>query len=313
MVKLLLGLICVVVILSAATTWRAGQRARATEAAYPPEGAFVEVAGTRVHYVTEGSGPDLVIIHGASGSTRDFTLRMLAALRDRYRVTIFDRPGFGYSARVPGATIADQAALLAAASQEIGLSAPIVMGQSYGGAVALAWAIGDHDASALVLVSAPSNPWTTGIGPYYQALSSGPGQAIMAPLLSAWVPNRTIDSALTSIFEPNAAPEGYGAHIGPRMSLRLDTLRENALQRRGLLAQITEQAVHYTELTLPIEILHGTADTIVPATIHSEPLSRQVRNGQLTLLDGVGHMPHHVAMEQVLDAIDRAASRAGLR
>ena len=42
----------------------------------------------------------------------------------------------------------------------------------------------------------------------------------------------------------------------------------------------------YPRLTLPVELLHGTADTIVPLTIHSEPLSHILPNARLTVLDG---------------------------
>jgi pimeloyl-ACP methyl ester carboxylesterase len=34
---------------------------------------------------------------------------------------------------------------------------------------------------------------------------------------------------------------------------------------------------------------------------------------RLTILPGVGHMPHHADPEAVVAAIDRAAARAGLR
>lgn len=311
--KLLVAFVLLGGIAAGATWWRSGALARATEAAYPPEGAFVQTDAARIHYVQAGTGPDLILIHGASGSTRDFTFGMLAALQDRYRVTIFDRPGFGYSEGVPGATIADQARILHQAADALGIEAPIVLGQSYGGAVALAWAVQRLEASALVLVSAASNPWTTGIGAYYTALSSRAGQAVMAPLLSAWVPNAAIPPTLNAIFAPNDTPADYAAHIGPRLSLRLPTIRINASERRALLEEIAAQVVHYPELTLPVEILHGSDDTIVPAETHSEPLSRQLPNAELTLLDGIGHMPHHVAMEDVLAAIDRAAARAGLR
>ena len=53
-----------------------------------------------------------------------------------------------------------------------------------------------------------------------------------------------------------------------------------------------------------MEIIHGDADTIVPLS---------VPNAVLTVLDGIGHMPHHAAPDAVEDAIDRAAQRAGLR
>ncbi|MEM9755160.1 MAG: alpha/beta hydrolase, partial [Pseudomonadota bacterium] len=148
---------------------------------------------------------------------------------------------------------------------------------------------------------------------YYTALSSRPGQAIMAPLLTAWVPQRAIDTTLDFVFAPQAAPDGYADYLGPRLSLRRDTLRENALQRAHLLDEISAQVVHYPELTLPVEIVHGTADTIVPAHVHSEPLSRQIPSASLTLLDGIGHMPQHAAEAEVIAAIERAAARAGLR
>jgi len=53
--------------------------------------------------------------------------------------------------------------------------------------------------------------------------------------------------------------------------------------------------------------VHGTADTIVPLVIHSQPLSGLLPQAHLTVLPGVGHMPHHARMQVVLDAIDRAA------
>lgn len=307
--KFFLVLAGLAVVVGIATVWRIAATAAKIEAEYPPEGNFVEVDGTRLHYVQTGSGPDLVLIHGASGSTRDWTFRMMDALSDRYRVTAFDRPAFGYSERVKGASIGDQAALLRGAAEALGLSEPIILGQSYGGAVALAWALQAPDIKALVLLSSVSQPWETGIGSYYQLLSSPPGQAILAPLLSAWVPETTITGALDEIFEPNAVPEGYADHIGPRMSLRLPGFRENALERRALLAEITAQAPRYRTLTMPVELLHGDTDTIVPAHIHSIPLAEQLPNGNLTLLPGIGHMPHHVAMDEVIAAIDRAALR----
>ena len=65
----------------------------------------------------------------------------------------------------------------------------------------------------------------------------------------------------------------------------------------------------YPTLTLPVELIHGTADTIVPLHIHSDPLSQRLPDATLTVIDGAGHMPHHAHAEQVIAAIDRAALR----
>lgn len=61
-----------------------------------------------------------------------------------------------------------------------------------------------------------------------------------------------------------------------------------------------------------MEIVYGTEDILVPATLHSVKLANDVANANLTLLDGIGHMPHHYAQSAVIEAVDRAVKRAGL-
>ena len=78
---------------------RAASREAAFEAAHPPVGQFLDVNGQRLHAHTAGSGPDLVIIHGASGNILDWLGPVHDALTQDFRVTIFDRPGHGYSER----------------------------------------------------------------------------------------------------------------------------------------------------------------------------------------------------------------------
>jgi pimeloyl-ACP methyl ester carboxylesterase len=61
---------------------------------------------------------------------------------------------------------------------------------------------------------------------------------------------------------------------------------------------------------MPIEIVHGTEDTIVGIGFHSEVMAETVPGARLTRLDGIGHMPHHAATEPVLAAIRRAHARS---
>ena len=309
---------------AALTLWRAGAREAASEAAYPPEGRLIEVNGHPVHVVErgqpQGSAPDLVLIHGASGSTRDLTFALSPALEDRYRILIFDRPGLGYTPALrnghgaPAETLQEQAALLQGAAAQMGADRPIVAGQSYGGAVALAWAIHHPEAlSALVPIAAASNPWDTPLDPLYKLTSSRAGSALVVPLITAWVPGSYVTRSVEGVFAPQSAPDGYGAHFGPGITLRRATFRANARQRRDILAQIKAQHLRNSEITVPTEIVHGTADTTVALRIHSAPLAEQIRGAVLTPLDGIGHMPQHVAVPEVAAAIDRAAARARLR
>jgi pimeloyl-ACP methyl ester carboxylesterase len=105
-------------------------------------------------------------------------------------------------------------------------------------------------------------------------------------------------------------PEGYADHIGPYMPLRLPAFRANARQVNTLRPHVVKMSARYPDLTLPIEIVHGAEDRTVPLDIHSEPLSRIVPSANLTVLTGVGHMPHHADPESAIAAIDRAAARA---
>lgn len=303
---------------------RAAQMERQAEARFPPEGQFVEVDGRRVHVVVRGSGPDLVLIHGASGNTRDFTFSFVDMLKDHYRVLVFDRPGLGYSERAangligPFKTVAEspaqQARMLQGAAAKLGAKKPLVLGHSYGGAVALAWALDrPDDLSALVVLAGASNPWPGGLGTLYAVASSSLGGAAVVPLLTAFPPEGRVEHALKEIFAPQPISPGYADYAGIPLTLRRETLRANARQVSGLRPHIVEMSKRYGEIKVPVEIVHGTADEVVPLRIHSEPLAGQISGAVLTRLDGIGHMPHHVAADEVIAAIDRAATRARLR
>jgi haloalkane dehalogenase len=61
---------------------------------YPFESRYADVEGSRVHYVEEGSGPPLLLMHG--NPTWSFLYRdLITSLRDRFRCVAIDYPGFG--------------------------------------------------------------------------------------------------------------------------------------------------------------------------------------------------------------------------
>jgi pimeloyl-ACP methyl ester carboxylesterase len=303
------------------TDRRADRREAAALATWPAEGQFIEVDGRQVHAVMRGTGPDLVLLHGASGNARDMTFQFMDLLSDRYRVTAFDRPGLGYTGAAPERSFLDtgsespreQAELLRAAARELGIERPIVLGHSFGGAVALAWALDDPKGTAAVVdVSGVAMPWPGRLGWLYRVNAPWLGSAVVPPLVAAFAPRQLVDRAVDATFAPNPVPEGYAEHLGTGLATRRASFRANARQVNALRSHIVEQSHHYPALVVPLEIVHGEADTIVPAAIHSLPLSRLVPRANLVLLPGVGHMPHHTDPEAVIAAIDRARARAGL-
>lgn len=319
--SLLAVLACV---LSIATWWRASARSSAAEAEFPPQGEIITVDGHRVHAVVMGTGPDLVLIHGAGGSTRDFTQGLAQRLSETYRVIVLDRPGLGHTEHfdpdhgralsTSAATIAEQAVLLRGAARALGADRPIVVGHSFGATVALAWAVQfPGDIAALVNVAGPSLPWPGALSTYYRINGSLLGGIVVSPLIGAWVPKAQLEAVVESVFAPNPMPEGYAANAGVELVVRPRSLRANARQVARLRPQVVDLAPAYTALDLPVEILHGDMDTTVPLGIHSGPLADLVRGANLTVLEGVGHMPHHARPDDFVAAIDRAATRAGLR
>lgn len=298
----------------AATAWRVSARERAALIDTPPTGQFVMVAGQRVHLVTQGSGPDLVLIHGASGNLRDFTMGLSDRLAKSYRVIAIDRPGLGHSDPMEGGDTspAGQARILRGAVAQLGVTNPIVLGQSYGGAVALAWALQEKPA-ALVLVSAVSMPWPGALDPWYRVTASAFGRATLVPLASAFVPASYAQRAVRAVFAPDIVPVDYLDRLGLALTLRRSALAVNVSQINDLRPYVVDMVPHYPTLDMPVELIHGDADTVVPLSVHAERLAPLLPDAGLTVLPGAGHMPHHTHPDAVLAAIDRAASRARLR
>jgi pimeloyl-ACP methyl ester carboxylesterase len=294
--------------LAGVTHWRASAREAAAEAAFPATGQFVTVEGKRLHYEIRGEGPDLVMIHGASGSLRDLTFALRDQLTDRYRVTVVDRPGLGHSDALDDMSLLAQARFIKAGVAQLGVTEPVVLGQSYGGAVALAWAL-DGGPRALVLVASPSMPWPGKLDIWYRITDTAVGRALAIPMASAFVPDSYVRSATAAVFAPDPVPPGYDDFLGTPLTLRRDTLAANVKQVNALRAELVTMEPRYPLLTLPVELIHGSADTIVPLSIHSGPVSQLLPNARLTVIDRAGHMPHHAHADIVLQAIDRAALR----
>lgn len=286
--------------------------------AYRPTGQTLSVEGRKVHVLVRGHGPDLILLHGASGNLRDFAMPggLIDHLAGRYRVIAFDRPGLGHTPPIgdSGDSPAAQAALLDAAAGQLGVGRAVVLGHSYGGAVALAWALDHPDRVAgLVVLSGATMPWPGELGPWYDLAATRFGGSVVLPLVSALAPRGLADGAARAVFAPQLPPPDYPQKLGVELTLRPVSLRANARQVGRLKADLLDMAPRYDGLRLPVEVVHGTADAVVPARVHAAPLARVLPAGKLTLLPGIGHMPHHTAPEQVAAAIDRAMQRAGMR
>ena len=281
----------------------------------PPAGRLIEVAGRRVHLLDEGHGPALVALHGAGGSLLDFTLSIQPALARRHRIIAFDRPGLGHSGALhgKGETPLEQARHLDAAAAELGVERAVILGHSFGGAVALAWAlVNPARVAGLVILSGASMPWEGSAGWRYALIANPLSGAVLVPMAARALPRRLLERMVAEIFAPQRPPAGYLEGIDRALTLRPDVLRANARQINRLKGALRQMARAWPALDVPVEILHGTADGVLPIDVHARPLQAALPDARLSELAGIGHMPHHAAPDAVLAAVARAVARAGL-
>ena len=272
---------------------------------------MIHVGDATVHAEVSGQGPDVVLIHGASGSTGDMA-DLASRLSDRYRVIRFDRPGLGYSSDLGkiGNSPLVQADYLRAAAAQLGVRDPIVLGHSYGGAVAMAWALEDPaDTRAVVLLAGAVLPWDGGLDWLSRFASTPVGEATVEPMVAAFMPDWALDRVITSLFAPNDPPPRYAADTDAELAIRLPTIRANLRQLNALKSHLWLMAPHYQQLHMPVEIVHGLEDGIVDYHIESVQMTA-LPNVRVTAVAGVGHMLHHVIPDEVVAAVDRAAARS---
>jgi haloalkane dehalogenase len=113
---------------------------------YPFESRFFDSPAGRVHYVDEGSGPPILMLHG--NPTWSFLYRrVIQGLQDRFRCVAVDYPGFGLSDRPSayGYTPREHAEVVGELVTALDLRDLIVLGHDWGGPIGLSIAAGGPD------------------------------------------------------------------------------------------------------------------------------------------------------------------------
>lgn len=109
---------------------------------FPFASRWFESPVGRVHYVDEGRGRSILLLHG--NPTWSFLYRgIIGRLRSRFRCVAVDYPGFGLSDRPEGYryTPAEHADVVAALVDHLGLRDFLVMGQDWGGPIGVSVAL----------------------------------------------------------------------------------------------------------------------------------------------------------------------------
>lgn len=281
------------------------------EAEFPPIGEFVTVEKVRLHYLCQGSGKAVVLIHGNTGFIQDFTPEVFNSATQAYRTCAFDRPGHGYSHRPRNEAITpiDQARLLRGALQQLGIETPILVGYSWGGSVALAYALEyPNELSGLVLLGALAFKREP-LNPLLEIIAETP---IIGDLFRAILPvvlgRNLVKQNLTKAFAPDAVP---GDYLRIAQSLWTRPSQTRALTQDNLTINPTLAALspRYSQIRVPVVIVTGNQDQIVNAQANSLALHQVVTKSELIELPQTGHAIPKTRPQIVIDAIRRVESK----
>jgi pimeloyl-ACP methyl ester carboxylesterase len=295
---------------------------RRIEARYPPTGARVDVGGGAVHVLERPQRKDLrgavVMVHGASGNAADLGVALAERLSEAgFRVLSVDRPGHGWSARIAGRqgpSPVVQSERILGAAKRLGVTQAIVIGHSLGCITSLALALEAPEfVRALTLIAPVSHPWPGGVAWYYSVgahpLLGPPFRRLLTlPVGMAWMA-----SAVKGVFAPNPAPRGFIEATRLPLVLRPLHFRANCEDVAHAEAAVDALWPRYGAIRAPTEIVTGDSDSVVYAQIHSAGCARDIPGARLTTLAGVGHSPHHVMPERIVEVVLEADRRAQAR
>lgn len=268
---------------------------RKIDAALPAQGAWIEVAGGRIHYLALGpegaTGPPIVMIHGILAQLRHFSYALAGRMAQDHRVILIDRPGWGHSTiqgRRPG--IGTQAEMIAEAIARLGIEKPLIVGHSMGGAVALALALRHPELPrGLALIAPFTQPVDNIVDAFRSLLVPARLRPLIAWTLSIPIGVRTGPQKTALVFSPDPVPVDFGLRGGGLLALKPASFQSGAFEISVANIEMKTQASRYGEIAVPTAVLYGRGDYLLEPGLHGEKTAAAISGAKLELVDG-GHM-----------------------
>jgi pimeloyl-ACP methyl ester carboxylesterase len=252
-----------------------------------------------IHYVRQGTGPTVLLLHGLGTSLRSFS-GILERLPDRFHAVAIDLLGHGRSdLSAPDLSVTAQAESVLQLIQELQIHDAALVGHSLGGSVALQVATMARERIRKVVLLASGSyayrlPWA-----WRLLLGAIPSGILgLFPATRVWALRRATRRLYSQaknrkrFIETTSALSraGWG---GLSRAFR-QNLRDSELSR---LETIVE-----SQLTQPTLVLWGSDDRIAPVG-PARLLFREKRNARFIELAGGSHMLHEEHPDLVGDLI----------
>jgi pimeloyl-ACP methyl ester carboxylesterase len=282
----------------------------ATVASSPGAG-FVEVRGVRLHYresAAASGGPTLLLIHGFGGSTESWNdvLPLLSETHDTVRL---DLKGFGLSdkPRDSNYSLDEQAELVSAVVESSRHPRLVLVGHSYGGAVAFLSYLKLRErghagrVAGMVLIDAAA--YDQDPLPFFLA-------GLRNPLTRFIAEHHTTRSwrtrvVLRRLFVDKTKVDGERVERYAKY-LRLPGA-EHAMARAAaqvLPPDAPRVSARLTTIDVPTCVIWGEKDPAIPLAL-GRSLASDIPRATLAVVANVGHMPHEEAPRQTADLILR--------
>lgn len=266
---------------------------------------FITVGSVSVRYVESGSGPNVVMIHGNAGSVEDFEFGAFDILSSNYHVIAVDRPGHGRSERPKrkAASVEYQARLLHEVLSSIGVTQPVLIGHSWGAALALSYALQyPGEVSGLILI-APTIYADAGESRWLNTLTKPPilGDCMLLAGKSI-VGKHLLKTALERAFYPQPLPHGYFELVAASW-LGRKQLKAYLEDESSLNASLRSLSGRYSEIHTPVVIVTGDQDKIVTAKNNAYKLKDAIANSRLIKLQATGHEIPQTHPESIYSAL----------
>jgi pimeloyl-ACP methyl ester carboxylesterase len=254
-------------------------------------------------------GAPVLMLHGLIAGGDCFR-RLGDELPQERRVVALDLPGGGYSdrPREGDASFRGTAELVAEAMAALGLERAVILGHSYGGAIALELATWRPELLDAMILIAPAHPFSQREGPLVRFYLSRPGRWF-AGLLPG-VPKRLMLETFKRM------PGDRGNVSYEQIEPYLRTLRHpgtidyvlRMLQSWKVDMERLGSALSERRVEIPAFLLWGERDPVVPASTGDE-LMRHLGPSEQVTLRGVGHLPNDERPEECGSLIRRWLSK----
>ncbi len=266
-----------------------------------------QVEGSELFYTEVGTGLPCLVMHGGLGFDHTYLHPWLDALGDRMHLVYYDHRGNGRSGRPPIATLThDQLAADAdALRRRLGLGRTAVLGQSYGGFIALEYALRypQHLSHLILIGTAPALDYMD------EVRANARRRGATAEMLAAL--ETVPDSDEAQARRANLIAPLYWHAFDPEYADRVfanTVFSASASARARVMRQAYDVVARLPEIGVPTLIIVGRDDFICPPA-QAERLHAGIPHSELLTFERSGHFPFLEEPAAFFDAVRGWLSR----